>query len=112
MFAAIASLVLAAATVGALNDDEKGFLGVQIKNAESGVEIQAIIPDSPADKVGLRKDDVIVKINGEDAGNVQGFVQAVGAKKPGEKIKLSIKRDGQDKEVEVTLGKMPDRDQH
>jgi serine protease Do len=111
MFAAFAPLMLAAATLGTPDDAEKGFLGVQIKNSDSGVEIQAIIPDSPADKAGLRKDDVIVKINGEDAGNVQGFVQTVGAKKPGDKIKLKIKRDGQDKEIEVTLGKMPDQGQ-
>src|SRR5262245_45571001 len=79
MFAAFAPLLLAAVTLGTPGDDEKGYLGVQIKNADSGVEIQAIVPDSPADKAGLRKDDIIVKINGEDAGNVQGFVQAVGA---------------------------------
>ncbi len=72
--------------------------------------MQSILPDSPADKAGLRMNDVILKLNGDDAGAMQTFVQSIGTKKPGDKIKLKIKRDGKDKEIEVTLGKMPEQD--
>src|SRR6266404_9781816 len=99
MLAVIAPLVLVLAGPA---DVEKGFLGVQLKQTDAGIEVQSILPDSPADKAGLRMNDVILRLNGDDAGAMQNFVQSIGTKKPGDKIKLKIKRDGKDKEIEVT----------
>jgi putative serine protease PepD len=70
--------------------------------------VDAIFPDSPADKAGLRKDDIILKMDGNDAGTLPEFVQKVGEKKPGDKVKLLVKREGQEKTIEVTLGKKSD----
>jgi S1-C subfamily serine protease len=107
MLAVIAPLVLVLA--GPI-DAEKGFLGVQLKQTDAGIEVQSILPDSPADKAGLRMNDIILKMNGDDVGAMQNFVKSVGTKKPGDKIKLKIKRDDKEKEIEVTLGKMPEQD--
>jgi S1-C subfamily serine protease len=105
MLAATVSLMFVVASPA---DAEKAFLGVQLKQSEAGIQVQAILPDSPADKAGLRMNDIILKMNGEDVGVMQNFVKSVGAKKPGDKIKLKIKRDGNEKEIEATLGKMPE----
>lgn len=91
-------------------DDEKGYLGVQLKKeADDGpIVIQAVVDDSPAAKAGLKEDDVIFKLNGDEVTDLGDFVKKIGAAKPGDEIKLVVKREGKEKEVKVKLGKKPD----
>ena len=90
-----------------LADDEPGYLGVQIKNAADGdgVVIVMILKDSPAHDAELQADDIIKKYDGKEVANVRGFVQSVKESKPGSKVKLTLIRNGQEKEVEVKIGK-------
>lgn len=65
----------------------------------------AVAPGSPADKAGLEENDIIILVNGqklEEALNV-----ALRAFGPGDSVKLTILHDGEEKEVEVTLGSQP-----
>jgi len=97
-----------AATIRA--DDEPGFIGVQIKATpdNDGVIIVMVFKDSPAHEAELQAEDVIKKFDGKDVTTVQGFVQSVRDSKPGQKVKLTVLRNGQDKEIEVKIGKKPD----
>ena len=103
VFALLASVPLRA-------DDEPGYLGVQIKNAPDGdgAVIVMVFKDSPAHEAELQADDIIKKIDGKEVTNVRGFVQSIRDSKPGTKIKLTLIRNGQEKEVEVKVGKKPD----
>ncbi|MFL5341334.1 MAG: S1C family serine protease [Gemmataceae bacterium] len=105
-----AALMMAGLALAAPNDAERGFLGVQLSNENGTIEIHDTFPDSPAAKAGLKSGDVIVKVDGKDAGELMAFVEMVGKKKPGDKVKLTVKRDGKEKEIEVTLGKAPPKE--
>src|SRR5262245_32292299 len=67
-------------------DDEKGYLGVQLKKeADDGpIVIQAVVDDSPAAKAGLKEDDVIFKLNGDEVTDLGAFVKKIGESKPGD----------------------------
>jgi S1-C subfamily serine protease len=93
-------------------EDKPGYIGVQIKKGADGKTaiIQDVVADSPAAKAGLKVDDVIEKIDGKEFENLEAFVMKVRSFKPGDKIKLTIKRDGKEKEIEVTAGKAPEND--
>ncbi len=97
----------------------RGFLGVMIQpltrdladefkiKDQKGVIVSDVTPDSPAEKAGLKSEDVIVGFNGAPIESQDRFRIAVAGTPPGTDVKLHVVRDGQDKEVTVTVGELP-----
>jgi len=73
-----------------------------------GVLITEVVPDSPADKAGLQRRDIIRKINGKIVEDWQSFRNEVAMLAPGTKIGLAVLRDGKEKEVTVEVGSLED----
>ncbi len=73
------------------------------------ITVGEVTKASPAEKAGLKAGDVISAANGTTITTPDEFVKLVQAAKPGDKITLSIVRDGQDDEIVVTLGENPDK---
>jgi serine protease Do len=63
----------------------------------------AVVSGSPADKAGIKRGDVITKINGKDLGDNYSLSSALGNFKPGDEVTLTIHRDGKDSDVKLTL---------
>jgi S1-C subfamily serine protease len=87
-------------------EEKKGYLGVQIGKVPDAdkVVIQKVLPDSPAEKAGLKDGDVLVLVDDLKPTDLQTTVKFIGSLKPGQKIKVRVERDGQEKELEVTIG--------
>ena len=79
-------------------------LGVQ---ASKGAVVAEIVPDGPASKSGLRKDDVITALNGQ-AIDGRSLRNAVGSMTPGSTINLKVPRGGSERNFSNTLDRMPD----
>jgi serine protease Do len=79
-------------------------LGVK---TSKGAVVEEIVPDGPAAKSGLRKDDVIVAMNGKDIDG-RSLRLAVGTIAPGTTIDLKVLRDGAEHKYSVILDRMPD----
>jgi serine protease Do len=73
--------------------------------ASQGAVVTEIVPNGPAAKAGLQKDDVIVALNGKDVDG-RSLRNAVGAMTPGTTIDLKVLRDGSEKKYSVTLDRM------
>lgn len=73
-----------------------------------GIIVAKVEEDGPAEKAGLKEQDVIVAINGAQVSNWDMFRSKIAIMKPGEKVKLDIIRDGKKKELSVTLGERND----
>src|SRR2546427_8058184 len=78
-------------------------LGVQ---ASKGAVVTEIVPDGPASKTGLMKDDVIVALNGREIDG-RSLRLAVGSMSPGTTIDLKVLRDGAARKYSITLDTMP-----
>ncbi len=90
--------------------DEKGqrpFLGVALMGEEGKVIVQDVIPDGPAAKAGLQKDDVITRVGKTDVKSPQDVIKTLQKAKPGDKIEVHFQRDDKEKTVTVTLGRRP-----
>jgi S1-C subfamily serine protease len=85
---------------------ERPFLGVQLAEADNGAQIAAVTSGSPADRAGLKQGDVITEVEGEQA-SADDVRRAVAARKPGDKLELTVRRDGGTQTVTATLGKRP-----
>ena len=73
-----------------------------------GVAITQVVKDSPAEKAGLRKDDVILRFEGDSVTSVRKLNRLVSEVAPDQTVKLSISRGGSEQEVAVTIGKRSD----
>jgi len=72
-----------------------------------GVGIAQVEKDSPAEKAGLRKDDVIVRFDGESVTSTRKLSRLVAEASPDHTVRLTISRGGAEQEVNVALGKRP-----
>jgi carboxyl-terminal processing protease len=107
---AVLGLFTASATIRA-EDPPEGSIGVQVKIDEGKIVVVEPIKGSPAEKAGIKPDDVILKINdykvkdNVEEEDLQAAVKEITKHKPGTKIKLTVKRGDKEMAIEVTVGK-------
>jgi membrane-associated protease RseP (regulator of RpoE activity) len=70
-----------------------------------GVGITQVAKDSPAEKAGLRKDDVILRFDSENVTSTRKLTRLVSEVAPDQSVRLGISRGGSEQEVSVTIGK-------
>src|SRR5437870_4433013 len=75
-------------------------------HASRGAVVSEIVPDGPASKSGLKKDDVIVALNGKEIDG-RSLRLAVGSMAPGTGIDLKVLREGVERKYSITLDTMP-----
>jgi S1-C subfamily serine protease len=82
-----------------------------ISGAQSGVLVVEVVPNGPAAKAGLQasgqpdsSDDVITAIDGHNLGSIDDLTAYLDTKKVGDRVKLTVVRNGQTMTITVTLG--------
>lgn len=88
-----------------LFNDNKAFLGVGTEKADGGAKITSISEKSAAEKAGLKKGDIITKINEAKVEDHDDVTKVIGKLKPEDKVTVTIKRDGKEQKINATLGK-------
>ncbi len=69
----------------------------------NGVKVGAVSEDSPAALAGILKGDVIKKFNGIEVKDLKIYTKHLYAKKPGDKVSVTVERNGELKKVQVIL---------
>lgn len=94
-----------------------GYLGVYAENinrenmaryhmsAPRGVGITRVVQGSPAEKAGLRKDDVILRLDGENITSVRKLNRLVSEIAPDQSVKVTVSRGGAEQDVTATIAK-------
>ncbi len=87
-------------------DSRKAQLGVMVENNnDNGVVITNVIEGTAAYHGGLKKGDIIQKINKKRINNPDQLVETIYSMSPGDEIKIDYTRDGKKKSIELVLGK-------
>jgi serine protease Do len=82
------------------------FLGVSSRRAEKGgATVLEVTKGSPAEKAGIRKGDIITKVNDAKVESPETLFETVRNYKPGDKVKIVFTRDGKEQTVFATLDK-------
>jgi PDZ domain-containing secreted protein len=77
----------------------------------SGASVAQVVAGSPAEKAGLKVGDLITAANDKPIKRADDLVQLVGRSKPGDTLTLSVRREGQERPLSltVTLGEHPEQ---
>lgn len=104
-----------------LKDDgnvTRGWLGVQIQGISPEIAdsigrestIGALVTEpqdgSPADDAGVQAGDAIISVDGENVDSPRDLARTISGRQPGETVTLQVWRDGQERSIEVTLGRL------
>ena len=73
-------------------------------DVDHGVIVNQVIPDSPADKAGLKQGDIILSIDGAKLTGSDQLAELVTGHKPGDQVKVEILRNGEQKEITANIG--------
>ncbi|RYF81298.1 MAG: PDZ domain-containing protein, partial [Chitinophagaceae bacterium] len=77
-------------------DSNRAMLGVVTEGDEKGAEIVTVNTESAADKAGLKKGDIITKIDSRKIDATDDVTDAIRAHKPGDKVSITYLRDGKE----------------
>ena len=99
----------------------RGWLGVEIKQVSNdpslenkvgeGVAIAGVVRGGPAAQGGIKANDVILSINQQTMTSANQLMNTIAKIKPNSTIPVVVKRNNQDVELEVTVGKRPKAEQ-
>ena len=85
----------------------RAFLGVSVEEEterkEGGARVTDVIPDTPAEEIGLEEGDVIVSVDGRSVYGPQGLGERIRSHEPGETVDVEIERNGKLRTLEVEL---------
>jgi hypothetical protein len=87
----------------------KGYLGVKLTTTTEGgpVVFAAVFPKSPAEKAGLKEDDILRAVGDVEVKDVAAALEALGALRPGETTALRIERSGKVQRIQVLIAERP-----
>jgi putative serine protease PepD len=99
----VANTIVAGGTV------QHAYLGITISTPTSGTgaQVTAVKAGTPAAKAGLKAGDVITAVDGTSVASSDDLTAKVSAHQPGDKVTLTITRNGSSQKLDVTLGTHP-----
>ena len=84
--------------------DKKTLEDMELPEDTKGVLVQSVMSDSAAEDAGVEANDIITKFEDAEVTSVQELKDEIGKHLPGERVTLVILRDGEEKEIRLTLG--------
>jgi len=97
----------------------RGWIGVEAQAISPGVAesfklgstrgalIAGVLRGGPADKAGVKPGDVLVEVQGKPVADPAGMLNLIAALPPGQPAKLKLRRQGQDVDATITVGRRP-----
>ncbi|HEY8990991.1 MAG TPA: trypsin-like peptidase domain-containing protein [Luteolibacter sp.] len=94
-------------TMNPFANPEKPVLGVGMgqDGRGGGVSVASVTPRSPAAAAGVKPGDIVVAFDGERLKDGRELLIQLAKRQPGDRIKLGLQRDGETREVSVTLAR-------
>ncbi|HAA10653.1 MAG TPA: serine protease [Cytophagales bacterium] len=94
---------------------QRGYLGIMISDVNSaiaededldinrGILVDSLMSGSAAREAGIEVGDVIVAVDGNTVNTVPELQERIGRRRPGDKVNLTVNRDGSQNDIEVVL---------
>jgi serine protease Do len=101
----------------------RGYLGINITEVDQtrmeawnlpstdGVLVEAVTPGGPAEKAGILRGDVIIRVDEIEIKRSRDLIDHVSDQRPGTKVRVQMIRDSKPRTVTVTTGERPGTDE-
>jgi photosystem II stability/assembly factor-like uncharacterized protein len=85
------------------------YMGILGEDAEggAGARLIRVVADGPADKAGLKVDDIVTKMGDNRIQTYDQMLEVAGKAKPNDKVTIEVTRDGKTVTVELIYGERP-----
>jgi S1-C subfamily serine protease len=90
-------------------DEGTPWLGVAFMMVEDGAQVSIVVPSSPAEEAGVQIGDVIAEVDGNRVTESRPLDEHILRYQPGDRIRLTILRNGSRQRINVRLGSQDDR---
>jgi serine protease Do len=94
-------------SIAEVGDDDLGRL--KLREAK-GVLVRGVMPGEPADQGGMRADDVIIAVDCKPMDQPRDLQRVVSTTPVGKRVRVVVLRAGEQKEMDVTIGRYKERD--
>jgi len=74
----------------------------------NGVAVEEVVPNSPADRAGLRAGDVIRAFGERPVRATQELLEEIMKRQPGDRVNIKVWRNGKEITLSLTVGTFPD----
>jgi serine protease Do len=78
-----------------------------LESVDSGVIVEFVAADTPADAAGLQRGDVIARMGGADINNNGDLLRVLAERQPGDTVTVTYYRNGEQQETRLTLAERP-----
>jgi len=101
----------------------RGYLGVFLQPMDEelaksfglkgtqGALVNKVMPQTPAEKAGIREEDVVIKFDGQDIKDVQDLQMKVANTPVGKKVPVVVWRDNKEVVLSMVIGEMPSEEE-
>lgn len=86
-------------------DTKRAMLGVTTEKDDKGARVTDVTDESAAEKIGLKEDDIITKIDDKEIKNPDDLSSAISKHKPGDKVTVQWLRDKKEQKATAELSK-------
>jgi serine protease Do len=83
------------------------WVGLEIEETDDGLVVSRVYAKSPAEKSGVKKGDLLVRVNGKKVLTTKTFGDTLAGLKAGDAMQVRVKRNGKDMDLSLTLAKKP-----
>jgi serine protease Do len=86
---------------------DRGWVGLQIRDGNEGVDVNGVTPGGPADQAGVRAGDLIVEVEGTPVKAAHVIARIAADAAPGTTLHVKVMRSGQPQSLNLTVGQHP-----
>ncbi len=86
----------------------RGYLGISFQSTPKGLQVMAVLDGSPAEQGGMRVGDIVTAVDGQKMKDDDALRFAVANMPPNSKHTFTVRRGGQEHQLNVTIGEQPE----
>jgi len=83
-----------------------------VDTTHGGALVGDVSPDSPAQRAGIQKGDIILDVNGKPVGDANELRMTISMMAPGTSVKLNVLRNGEQRPMTVALAELPTKQEN
>jgi uncharacterized iron-regulated protein len=88
-------------------EEKRVRMGIRMEEKDGRLLVESVAKGSPAEKAGIAKGDELVALDGQPVKETVDVQFRVGEKRDGDTAQVTVRRDGEEKILDLTFFKMP-----